>query len=249
MITMPYDPLYHIDGGYLNILFKIGPIYEIIEPEKRGIVMNGFFVSFEGTEGSGKTSIIGRVSDYFTEQGLKVLATREPGGIRISEMIRDIVLGKAYTEMDPRTEALLFAASRRQHLVEKILPALTRGELVLCDRFVDSSLVYQGIARKLGFDDVLAINQFAIQNLFPDLTIFIDVRPEVGLSRVFSTPQREVNRMDLETIAFYNTIYNGYKTLLKRFPNRMVSIDGEGDMTSVSALAIAAIEAAMAKQR
>ncbi|MDD4355215.1 MAG: dTMP kinase [Candidatus Izemoplasmatales bacterium] len=211
--------------------------------------MKGLFVSFEGTEGSGKTSIIRQVSGHFSQMGIQVVATREPGGIRISEMIRDIVLGKANTEMDPRTEALLFAASRRQHLVEKIIPALTRGDMVLCDRFVDSSLVYQGIARKLGFDEVLQINQFAIQNIFPDLTILIDVRPEVGLSRVFNSPGREVNRMDLETIAFYNTIYNGYKTLLKKFPHRMVSIDGEGEIEEVAQAVIAKIETILAGRK
>lgn len=210
--------------------------------------MKGLFVSFEGTEGSGKTSIISQVSDHFTKKGMQVVATREPGGIRISEMIRDIVLGKANTEMDPRTEALLFAASRRQHLVEKILPALERKEMVLCDRFVDSSLVYQGIARKLGFEEVLQINQFAIQNTFPDLTILIDVRPEVGLARVFNSPGREVNRMDLETIAFYHTIYQGYKTLLKRFPERMVSIDGEGEINVVAKAAIEQIESILARR-
>lgn len=157
--------------------------------------MTGKFVTFEGTEGSGKTSIIAQIETYFKAKGYPVLVTREPGGIRISEKIRDILLDKAHTEMDPRTEALLFAASRRQHLVERIIPALNEGVLVLCDRFVDSSLVYQGIARGLGVDEVFAINRFAIEDVMPDLTIFIDVTPEVGLARVSRNKGREVNQI------------------------------------------------------
>lgn len=204
--------------------------------------MKGLFITFEGTEGSGKTSVIKKVAAYFRASGLDVLVTREPGGIRIAEKIRDILLDKANTEMDPRTEALLFAASRRQHLVEKILPALERNELVLCDRYVDSSLVYQGIARNIGFDDVFAVNKFAIDDILPDRTIFVDVRPEVGLARVFKTPNREVNRLDLETINFHQRIYQGYLDLIRRYPERIVRIDGEGTIDEVADLAIKAIE-------
>ncbi|MDD3122532.1 MAG: dTMP kinase [Candidatus Izemoplasmatales bacterium] len=204
--------------------------------------MAGLFISFEGTEGSGKTSIIKEVEKHFANKGIQVLTTREPGGIRISEKIRDILLDKSHTEMDAKTEALLFAASRRQHLVEKIIPALNEGKLILCDRFVDSSLVYQGIARNLGVDQVFQINQFAIENLLPTLTIFIDVRPEVGLKRVFKTPNREVNRLDLEKFEFHKMIYDGYLSLIKKYPDRIKRINGEQTIEEVSQDVIALIK-------
>jgi len=204
--------------------------------------VTGLFISFEGTEGSGKTSVIREVQKHFTSKGIQVLTTREPGGIRISEKIRDILLDKNHTEMDPRTEALLFAASRRQHLVEKIIPAMKEGKLILCDRFVDSSLVYQGIARKLGIDEVYEINRFAIEDFFPKLTIFVDVRPEVGLQRVFNTPNREVNRLDLEQFSFHKMIYQGYLDLIKKYPDRIKKINGEQSIEAVSIEAIKLIE-------
>jgi len=204
--------------------------------------MTGKFVTFEGTEGSGKTSIIAQIETYFKTKGYPVLSTREPGGIRISEKIRDILLDKSHTEMDPRTEALLFAASRRQHLVEKIAPALAQGMLVLCDRYVDSSLVYQGIARGLGLDEVFAINKFAIEDAMPDLTIFIDVTPDVGLARVFKNKNREVNRLDLEQRDFHKMIYDGYQRLMRKYPDRIKGIAGERPITDVALDAIRLIE-------
>lgn len=200
--------------------------------------MKGCFISFEGTEGSGKTSIIKNVRDHFAGRDHEIMITREPGGIRISEKIREILLNREHTEMDPRTEALLFAASRRQHLIEKILPALEHGSIVFCDRFVDSSLVYQGIARGLGYEEVLGINQFAIENHFPDLTLFIDVRPDVGLKRVFQTPGREINRLDLEEQEFHTMIYNGYLKLCDLFPERIRRIPGENEIDVVAAACI-----------
>jgi len=204
--------------------------------------MKGKFISFEGTEGSGKTSVIKEVKKHLENKGFKVIVTREPGGIKISEKIRDIILNTEHTEMDSRTEALLFAASRRQHLVEKILPAIKEGKIVLCDRFVDSSLVYQGIARNLGLEEVFSINKFAIEETLPDLTIFVDVRPEVGLKRVFSTPNREINRLDLEKLNFHQRIYNGYLNLIKKFPKRIKKINGEQEMVKVVKEAIELIE-------
>ncbi len=204
--------------------------------------MLGKFISFEGTEGSGKTSVIKEVKAFLENRGYKVLITREPGGIRISEKIREILLDVEHKEMDARTEALLFAASRRQHLVEKIVPALEKGTIVLCDRFVDSSLVYQGIARNLGIEEVLKINQFAIENQFPVLTIFVDVRPEVGLKRVFDSPNREINRLDLEQLDFHKKIYNGYLKLIKLYPNRIKKINGEASMDKVVKEAIELIQ-------
>jgi len=204
--------------------------------------MKGYFITFEGTDGSGKTSVIKEVEKHFKTMGYDVLVTREPGGIRISEKIRDILLGKEYPEMDPRTEALLFAASRRQHLIEKIKPALERGMMVLCDRYVDSSLVYQGIARNLGIDEVWSINAFAIENFLPELTILVDVKPEIALARVFNNQNREVNRLDLEARSFHDMTYHGYQTLLKKFPGRMKAINGDDTIAHVSHNAISLIE-------
>lgn len=203
--------------------------------------MNGRFISFEGTEGSGKTSVIKEVKKHFDALGYDVIITREPGGVRISEKIRDILLDVDHTEMDARTEALLFAASRRQHLVEIVIPALKAGKIVLCDRFVDSSLIYQGVARNLGIQEVFSINKFAIEDTLPDLTIFVDVRPEVGLKRVFSTPNREVNRLDLEKLNFHKKIYQGYLDLIKMFPERIKRINGELSIKEVANEAIEVI--------
>lgn len=194
--------------------------------------MKGKFITFEGTEGSGKTSVIKEVKKYYESQGYQVMVTREPGGIAISEKIRDILLNKEHTEMDPRTEALLFAAARRQHLVEKIKPALANGMIVLCDRFVDSSLIYQGYARNIGIDKVYDINYFAIEDALPDLTVFVNVRPEVGLKRVFQTPNREVNRLDLEDLNFHQMIYDGYLELAKKY-DRIKMVNGEQDLNLV----------------
>ncbi|HKL47890.1 MAG TPA: dTMP kinase [Candidatus Izemoplasmatales bacterium] len=194
--------------------------------------MEGKLISFEGTEGSGKTSVIKEVKKHYEKLGYKVLTTREPGGIKISEQIRSILLDKNNTEMDAKTEALLFAAARRQHLVEKIIPALKAGYLVICDRYVDSSLIYQGVARDIGIDKVYDINYFAIEDALPLLTIFVDVRPKVGLKRVFSTPNREVNRLDLEALSFHQKIYKGYLRLVKKY-DRIRKVNGEQKLEQV----------------
>lgn len=203
--------------------------------------MKGKFITFEGTEGSGKTSVIKEVKKHYEDLGYQVMVTREPGGIAISEKIRDILLNKENTEMDPRTEALLFAASRRQHLIEKIKPALENGMIVLCDRFVDSSLVYQGYARNIGIEEVYNINYFAIEGTLPDLTIFVNVRPEVGLKRVFQTPNREVNRLDLEDMSFHKMIYQGYLELMEKYP-RIQMVNGEQEISKVTLEAINLID-------
>jgi len=194
--------------------------------------MKGKFITFEGTEGSGKTSVIKEIKKHYEKQGYRVLTTREPGGIKIAEQIRSILLDKNNLEMDARTEALLFAAARRQHLIEKICPALNDGYLVLCDRFVDSSLIYQGLARGIGIDKVYDINYFAIDHALPDLTIFVDVRPEVGLKRVFSAPSREVNRLDLEDMDFHQKIYQGYLSLVEKY-DRIDKVNGEQPLKKV----------------
>ena len=182
----------------------------------------GQFITFEGPEGAGKTTVIATLHERLEAAGKQVVLTREPGGIRIAEQIRSIILDNDNTEMDAKTEALLYAAARRQHLIEKVIPALNAGAIVLCDRFIDSSLAYQGYARGLGIDEVLLINQFAIENTMPDLTIFFDINPEEGLARIMNNSSREKNRLDKESVAFHDGVYEGYKELLQRYPERIV---------------------------
>jgi len=164
--------------------------------------------------------------------------TREPGGIPIAESIRAIILDKANTAMDPRTEALLYAAARRQHLAEKVLPGLERGAVVLCDRFVDSSLAYQGYARGLGIDAVWDINRFAVAGTMPNLTLYMDINPEIGLRRIQAANEREINRLDLESITFHRLVREGYKLVPQRFPGRIVEIDADSDEDTVLRQAI-----------
>ncbi|WP_310200180.1 dTMP kinase [Neobacillus niacini] len=190
---------------------------------------NGFFITFEGPDGAGKTTIISMVAKELKG----ALLTREPGGIDIAEQIRKVILDKENIAMDSRTEALLYAAARRQHLVEKVKPALEDGKVVLCDRFVDSSLAYQGHARGLGIDEVYSINQFAIDKMMPDLTIYFDIEPELGLQRINKNKGREVNRLDLEHLDFHQKVREGYHMVLERFPNRIVKIDASGEVNDV----------------
>ena len=190
------------------------------------------FITFEGPEGSGKTSILRAVEETLRNKGLDILTTREPGGIRISEMIRNLILDVDNKEMDARTEALLYAAARRQHMVEKIWPALKKGQLVLCDRFIDSSLAYQGAGRALGIDNIYQLNRFAIEDTMPDLTFFIDVPPSVGLDRVFDNA-REMDRLDLESIQFHTKVYEGYQAIIKEHPERIRVIDGNKSIEAV----------------
>lgn len=187
--------------------------------------MSGLFITLEGGEGAGKTTIANAVIDKLSTIGIETLYTREPGGIKIAEKIREVILDRDHTEMDCRTEALLYAAARRQHLVEKVKPAMDEGRIVLCDRFVDSSIVYQGYARGIGMDEVREINQFAIEGFMPDLTIFFDIKPEIGLARIAANDSREVNRLDLEGLAFHELVYEGYKKQAKMNPERIVSVD------------------------
>lgn len=195
--------------------------------------MSGVFISFEGGEGSGKTTIASMIKEALTKEGYHVVLTREPGGVEIAEKIRDIIHDVKYTNMDRKTEALLYAASRRQHLVEKVIPALEKGYIVICDRYVDSSMVYQGIARGIGIDEVYQMNLFATETILPKRTIFFDILPEDGLQRVYANKDREVNRLDLENIDFHRKVYQGYLTLCDKFPERIVKIDASLDVNQV----------------
>ncbi|QMS85228.1 dTMP kinase [Candidatus Xianfuyuplasma coldseepsis] len=195
--------------------------------------MAGKFITFEGPEGSGKTSVIKAVRDFLVSEGYDIVTTREPGGTKIAEDIRDIILSKENTEMNAHTEALLYAASRSQHFTEVVVPALEKGQIVICDRFIDSSLAYQGYARNLGIDEVFEINRFGIGNKLPDVTIFIDVPPKVGLKRVFDNTGRKVDRLDLESVEFHEKVYQGYLLLADKFKDRFVVVDGTNDVETV----------------
>jgi dTMP kinase len=204
----------------------------------------GIFITFEGPEGAGKTTIISLLAERLENS----LLTREPGGIDIAEQIRSVILAKENTAMDARTEALLYAAARRQHLVEKVKPALEEGKIVLCDRFVDSSLAYQGYARGLGVDEVLGINQFAILDMMPELTLYFDIKPELGFQRISKNKGREVNRLDLESLDFHHKVREGYQLLLERFPERIVKIDASRSLEEVLEDAAKIIEARLIKE-
>lgn len=188
------------------------------------------FITFEGPEGSGKTTMIQMVAEALKDTH-QVVVTREPGGIPISEKIRDILLAND-NEMDARTEALLFAAARRQHLVEKVVPALREGKVVLCDRFIDSSLAYQGYARGLGVDDIMQINRFAIENWMPDLTIYLKLPAEAGLKRIQDN-NRTSNRLDEEDLDFHEEVVSGYNELSENYPDRIKVVDADREIEDV----------------
>ncbi|MCD8822346.1 dTMP kinase [Staphylococcus gallinarum] len=187
------------------------------------------FITFEGPEGSGKTTIMQAVADKL-QQDYKIVMTREPGGVKTGEKIRELLLdGDA---MDERTEALLFAASRREHLVGKVMPALENGNIVLCDRYIDSSLAYQGYARGIGISEVKSINEFAIDNMYPDVTIYLDVSVEVGRQRIVEN-QRVQNRLDLESVNFHEKVVEGYKKIIHNESERFIIIDAEKNIDEV----------------
>ena len=199
------------------------------------MAVQGKFITFEGGEGSGKTSAIKAILPHLEVMGYKFILTREPGGTPIAEEIRNVILSMKSEGMDGRTEALLYAASRREHLQKKVIPNLNNGVNVLCDRYIDSSLAYQGHARGLGIDDILKINMFATENEWPDLTIFFDIEPEEGLARIAKNENREVNRLDIEKIEFHKSVREGYLELLKRYPNRIKRIDASQPREVVAA--------------
>ncbi|MGB9344194.1 dTMP kinase [Trichococcus sp.] len=190
--------------------------------------MRGIFITIEGPDGSGKTTALQQVVPRLQqEMNRKVVATREPGGSPIAEKIRSLILDPSHTDMDSRTEALLYAASRRQHLIEKVLPVLESGDVIFCDRFVDSSIAYQGYARGIGEEGIREINQFATGGLEPDVTLYIDVPAEVGIQRIHANlDEREYNRLDQEKLGFHEKVRAGYQQLAKANPERIVVVDG-----------------------
>ena len=195
-------------------------------------VNNSIFITFEGGEGTGKTTLIERLMVDLEKNGFKAVKTREPGGSKISEQIRNVILSINNVEMDYMTEALLYAASRRQHLEEVIKPNLKKGNIVICDRYVDSSLAYQGYARGLGIDKVYKINDYAIGGFYPDLTIYIDVAPEIGLGRI-KRNHRDMDRLDREQISFHKKVREGYLEVSEMFKDRIKVVDGNDTIDNI----------------
>ncbi|AEB28985.1 thymidylate kinase [Carnobacterium sp. 17-4] len=197
--------------------------------------MKGTFITIEGPDGAGKTSVIKKLIPMLVKAVQQdIVATREPGGSRIAEEIRELILNPTNTEMDIRTEALLYAAGRRQHLVEKIIPALKAGKVVVCDRFVDSSLAYQGVARGIGISEVAEINQFATENLSPDLTLYLDIEAHAGLERInLNKENRQFDRLDQETLEFHEKVRSAYLKIANEHTERIVQIDASQDLETV----------------
>ncbi len=206
------------------------------------------FVTIEGPEGSGKTTIGKKIVERLIQDGYETIYTREPGGIEIAEQIRSVILDVKNTNMDPRTEALLYAASRRQHLIEKIVPSLKDNKVIICDRFLDSSLAYQGHARHLGIDNVYEINKFAIDNVMPDLTLLFDIDPKIGLERINANKLREVNRLDLEQLEFHTLVREGFLLIHEREPDRVKKVDASKSIDEVFENAYSLIKEAINKK-
>jgi dTMP kinase len=176
----------------------------------------GLFIVLEGPDGAGKSTVAEMIAGYLKEKGQEIVFSREPGGTPISEKIRDIILDPDNIEMVPEAEALLYAASRAQHVSQKIRPVINSGKSLICERFYHSSLVYQGIGRELGIDKVMEINKFAIGDTYPDLVLFLDINPKVALNRKKSID--EGDRLEQEHISFHENVYEGYKKLIERSP-------------------------------
>ncbi len=197
----------------------------------------GRFITFEGPDGAGKTSVLNALIPIIEKHvAMPVRLTREPGGAEISEKIRSLILDPANTAMDARTEALLYAASRRQHLVEVIDPALAAGDMVICDRFVDSSVAYQGGGRQIGEAAVLAMNQFATDGQAPELTLYLDIESAAGLARIQAHRQsRQYDRLDQESLTFHQRVRAAYLRLAQAEPTRIKTIDASQALPQVVA--------------
>lgn len=197
--------------------------------------MAGKFITFEGTDGAGKTTILNMVLDYLKEEmGDKLVTSREPGGNPIAESIREVILDRKNVDMDKRTEALLYAAARRQNIEQTVKPAIADNKLVICDRYLDSSIAYQGGGREIGEDAINEMNQFATEGFLPDLTIYFNLPVEEGLKRIAKNrAEDEVDRLDVETIDFHNRVHVAYQRLAKTNPERIKSVDATQSIDAV----------------
>lgn len=208
----------------------------------------GLFITFEGPDGAGKTSVLQAILPQLADFGREIVTTREPGGVAIAEDIRSIILNPENTAMDDKTELLLFIAARRQHLKERILPPLAKGSLVLVDRFIDSSVAYQGFGRGLDVADINWLNQYATDGLKPDLTLYFDIDVEEGLARIARNADRDVDRLDMEKLDMHQRVRQGYLSILEAEPNRMVKIDASQPLEAVVADTLAVIKERLATQ-
>ncbi len=195
--------------------------------------MTGKFITVEGTDGAGKTTQIKLLEKHLTERGYRVFLTREPGGTAIGEKIRDILLDRNNSSMNEMTEAFLYAASRIQHVKEKIQPCMEEGQIVICDRFIDSSLAYQGFGRQMGVERILAVNHLAIGAFAPDLTLYFDLKPEKGIVRKQEEKSHELDRMESEKAEFHERVYEGYQYLINHYPDRIVRIRADRTIEDV----------------
>ena len=209
--------------------------------------MKGIFITAEGTDGAGKSTQIKLLTEYLSQKGYSVVLTREPGGTQIGEKIRDLILDSSNTAMTNETEALLYAAARAQHVAEKIIPALKDGKVVICDRFIDSSFVYQGFARKLGVNFIQQINETALNRLQPELTLYFDLSPELGIGR--KKNMQELDRMERESAMFHQRVYDGYQKLAEEYPERIKKIDADRSIGEVHQAVVAEIDQLLAKRR
>lgn len=195
--------------------------------------MNGLFITIEGPDGAGKTSVLNELYprlQLIAKRG--IVKTREPGGVKISEKIRKIILDPKNEEMDERTEALLYAAARRQHLVEVIMPALNEGKIVICDRFVDSSLAYQGAGRRIGMPEIAKINEFATEGTTPDFTLYLDVDSDTGLKRI-ERNRSTADRLEVESLEFHQRVRHAYLKLAEENPVRIHKVDARMSLQDV----------------
>lgn len=206
------------------------------------IKVSGIFITIEGPDGAGKTSVISELYprlQLIAKEG--IIKTREPGGIRIAEKIRQIILDPRNEEMDERTEALLYAAARRQHLVEVILPALNEGKIIICDRFVDSSLAYQGAGRRIGMSEIAQINEFATEGTTPHFTLYLDVDSDTGLRRIQQNRTHQIDRLDSEGLEFHQRVRHAYLKIAEENPQRITKIDARMGLQEVVDKSFAAI--------
>ncbi|MEQ3505803.1 dTMP kinase [Enterococcus cecorum] len=203
---------------------------------------NGLFITIEGPDGAGKTTVLNELFPRLQMIAKKeIIKTREPGGVLIAEKIRQIILNPDHRQMDERTEALLYAAARRQHLVEVIMPALNEGKIVICDRFVDSSLTYQGAGRRIGMKEIAQINEFATEGLEPDFTLYLDVDSDTGLRRIQNHRRQDVDRLDLEGLEFHQRVRHAYLKLAEENPVRIHRIDAKMSLQEVVESSFSAI--------
>jgi dTMP kinase len=233
-VTLWIAGLFAIGGG----LFSMRAIGEGIGLPGKDISRRGYLVVFEGGEGSGKSTQIQAFARWLESRGAEAVITREPGGTAIGRRIRDVLLDPSSHGMDERTEALLYAADRAQHVAEVIRPALDAGKIVVSDRYVDSSLVYQGLARGLGVDQIYRISEWATQGLLPDIVFYMKIDARVALRRV----DRELDRIELEDRNFHLRVEEGYLELARRFPGRFVILDATGTPEEVHERIVAAFE-------